>query len=156
MLDLRPRGRGFEPCGCHCVVSLSKNINHSLVLVQPRKTCPFITGRLLMGHKRIKQNKTKMQIITLQMSQHVIFWYLLHTQTAKAQKSLHILIGAITFYTRYGSTGTSPVFTVCHKVISLSISVYYQRWHIIRLDWPLCMEVDDGLDQKIKTSSRTV
>ena len=28
---------------------LSKNINPSLVLVQPRKTCPFITERLLMG-----------------------------------------------------------------------------------------------------------
>ena len=35
----------------HCVVSLSKNINPSLVLVQPRKTCPFITERLLMGRK---------------------------------------------------------------------------------------------------------
>ena len=29
----------------HCVVSLSKNINPSLVLVQPRKTHPFITER---------------------------------------------------------------------------------------------------------------
>ena len=47
-LDLRPRGRGFKPHGCHCVVSLSKNINPSLVLVQPRKTHPFITERLLM------------------------------------------------------------------------------------------------------------
>ena len=34
-----------------CVVSLSKNINPSLVLVQPRKTRPFITERMLMGHK---------------------------------------------------------------------------------------------------------
>ena len=33
----------------HCVVSLSKNINPSLVLVQPRKTCPYITERLLAG-----------------------------------------------------------------------------------------------------------
>ena len=31
------------------VVSLSKNINPSLVLVQLRKTRPFITERLLMG-----------------------------------------------------------------------------------------------------------
>ena len=30
----------------HCVVSLSKNINPSLVLVPPRKTCPFITESL--------------------------------------------------------------------------------------------------------------
>ena len=55
MLDLRPRGRGFEP---H-VVSLSKNINPGLVLVQPRKNCPFITERLLIGCKESNQtNKT--------------------------------------------------------------------------------------------------
>ena len=42
VLDSRPKGRGFEPHQRHCVVSLSKNINSSLVLVQPRKTRPFI------------------------------------------------------------------------------------------------------------------
>ena len=42
----------------HCVVSLSKNINPSLVLVQPRKTRPFITERLLMGRKESNQTKT--------------------------------------------------------------------------------------------------
>ena len=36
-------------------VSLSKNINPSLVLVQPRKTRPFITERLLMGRKESNQ-----------------------------------------------------------------------------------------------------
>ena len=41
-----------------CVVSLSKNINPSLVLVQPRKTRPFITERLLVGHKESNQTKT--------------------------------------------------------------------------------------------------
>ena len=46
VLVLRPRDRGFEPHRCHCVVSLSKNINPSLVLVQPRKTRPFITENL--------------------------------------------------------------------------------------------------------------
>ena len=53
-------GRGFEPHRHHYVVSLSKNINPSLVLVQPRKTRPFITERLLMGRKESKQtNKQK-------------------------------------------------------------------------------------------------
>ena len=51
VLDSRPRGRQFEPQRRHWVVSLSKNINPSLVLVQPRKNCPFIPERLLMGHK---------------------------------------------------------------------------------------------------------
>ena len=55
MLDSRPRGPGFEPHRCHCVVSLSKNINPSLVLVQPRKTRLFITERLLMGRKESNQ-----------------------------------------------------------------------------------------------------
>ena len=55
VLDSRPRGRGFEPHRRHCVVSLSKNINPRLVLVQPRKTRPFITERLLMGRKESNQ-----------------------------------------------------------------------------------------------------
>ena len=46
---------------CLCVVSLSKNINPSLVLVQPRKTRPFITERLLMGRK--ESNQTNNQTI---------------------------------------------------------------------------------------------
>ena len=54
-LDSRPKGRGFEPHRRHCVVSLSKNINPSLVLVQPRKIRPFITERLLMGRKESNQ-----------------------------------------------------------------------------------------------------
>ena len=60
VLDSRPKGRGFEPHRRHCVVSLSKNINPSLVLVKPRKTGPFITERLLMGRKASNQtNKQK-------------------------------------------------------------------------------------------------
>ena len=51
VLDSRPTGCGFEPHRRHCFVSLSKKINPSLILVQPRKTCPFITERLLMGRK---------------------------------------------------------------------------------------------------------
>ena len=55
VLDSRPKGRGFEPHRRHCVVSLSKTINPSLVLVQPRKTRPYITERLLMGRKESNQ-----------------------------------------------------------------------------------------------------
>ena len=49
--------RGFEPHRPHCVVSMSKNINPSLVLVQLRKICLFITERLLMGRKESNQTK---------------------------------------------------------------------------------------------------
>ena len=56
----RQRGREFEPHQRHCVVSLSKNINPSLVLDQPRKTRPFLMERLLMGRKDSNQtNKQK-------------------------------------------------------------------------------------------------
>ena len=55
VLDSRLRGRGFEPYRHHCVVSLSKNIDPSLVLAQPRKTCPYITERLLMRCKESNQ-----------------------------------------------------------------------------------------------------
>ena len=61
VLDSRPRGRGFEPHRRHCVVSLSKNINPRLVLVQPRKTLPFITERLLIGCK--ESNKQTFHLI---------------------------------------------------------------------------------------------
>ena len=40
---------------CHCAVSLSKNTNPNLELVQPRKTRPFITKRMLIGHKESNQ-----------------------------------------------------------------------------------------------------
>ena len=55
VLDSRPRGRGFEPHQHHCVVSLSKYVNPSLALFQPRKTRLFITERLLMGRKESNQ-----------------------------------------------------------------------------------------------------
>ena len=57
VLDSRQRGRGFKPHQHHCAVSLSKNINPSLELVQLRKICPFITERLLMGRKELNQTK---------------------------------------------------------------------------------------------------
>ena len=55
VLDSRPMGHGFEPHLRHCVVSLSKIIYPSLVLVQPRKTRPYITERLLIGRKESNQ-----------------------------------------------------------------------------------------------------
>ena len=62
VLDTRPRGRGFEPHRCHCVVSLSKNINPRLVLVQPRKTHPFVTEILLMGSKESNQRNKRARV----------------------------------------------------------------------------------------------
>ena len=57
----------FEPHRRHCVVCLSKNINPSLVLVQPRKTRPFITERLLMGRKESNQtNKNYLNYCVLE------------------------------------------------------------------------------------------
>ena len=61
VLDSRPRGRGFEPLLRRCVVSLSKNINPSLELVQPRKTRLFIAERLLMGRKETNQTNKQNQ-----------------------------------------------------------------------------------------------
>ena len=55
-LTIDQRASGSSLTSCHCVVSLSKNINSSLVLVQPRKTRPYITERLLMGRKESNQS----------------------------------------------------------------------------------------------------
>ena len=71
VLDSRPKGRGFEPHRRHCVVSLSKNIYPSLVLVQHRKTRPFITERLLMGRKESKQtNRNHIEMPTSNSHKH--------------------------------------------------------------------------------------
>ena len=51
----------FESHQRHYVVSLSKNINPSLVLVQWMKTRPFITERLLMGRKESNQTNKNQQ-----------------------------------------------------------------------------------------------
>ena len=51
--DSRRNGCRFEPHRRHCVVVLEP----SLVLVQPRKTRPYITERLLMGRKESNQTK---------------------------------------------------------------------------------------------------
>ena len=76
VLDSRPKGRRFEPHWRHCVVSLSKNINPSLVLVQPRKTRPFITERLLMGRKESNQTKSNknlsLSIVNYGISKHYV------------------------------------------------------------------------------------
>ena len=73
VLYSRPKGRGFEPHRRHCVVSLSKNINPSLVLVQPRKTRPFITERLLMGRK--ESNQTNKHPISHNVQSALACWY---------------------------------------------------------------------------------
>ena len=79
VLDSRPRGRGFEPHWRHCIMSFSKNIFPSLVLVQPRKTRPFITERLLMGHKEsnknIKKHKQIRRVFTIIFKQAIQRFY---------------------------------------------------------------------------------
>ena len=55
---------GWSLTGVTAWWSLSKNIIPSLVLVQPRKTLPFITERLLMGRKESNQtNNESVQFI---------------------------------------------------------------------------------------------
>ena len=63
VLDSRPRGHRFKPHLGHCFVSLNKNIKPSLVLVQPKKTCPYITERLLMGRKESNQRNKSIKIV---------------------------------------------------------------------------------------------
>ena len=66
VLDSRLKGRGFEPHRRLCVVSLSKNINPSLVLVQPRTTRPFITERVLMGRKESSHSNKQTVVYCLE------------------------------------------------------------------------------------------
>ena len=56
VLDSRPKGRGFRasPASLRCG-PWARHIYPCLVLVQPRKTRPYITERLLMGRKESNQ-----------------------------------------------------------------------------------------------------
>ena len=56
-------------------MSLSKNINPSLVLVQPRKTRPFITERLLMGRKESNQTNKQTNKITIILRKTIEGYY---------------------------------------------------------------------------------
>ena len=58
---------GSSLTGVTVLCPWARNINPSLVLVQPRKTRPFITERLLMGRKESKQTN-HMRIITARTS----------------------------------------------------------------------------------------
>ena len=66
VLDLILKGHRFVPHQRHCVVSLSKNINPSLVLVQLRKTRPYIAERFLMRGKESNQSKETKYLDLLQ------------------------------------------------------------------------------------------
>ena len=81
VLDSRLRGRGFEPHWRYCVVSLSKNINPSLVLVQTRKTHPFIIEKLMMGRKESISNKQNISVEVLTLCMLGNFSCYCHLQT---------------------------------------------------------------------------
>ena len=56
----RDRGAaGSSLTGVTALCPWARHINSSLVLVQPRKTRPYITERLLMGRKESNQTKTQ-------------------------------------------------------------------------------------------------
>ena len=50
----------------------ARHIYPSLVLVQPRKTCPYITERLLMGHNQNKQEYLVRSISTSSLAQRLL------------------------------------------------------------------------------------
>ena len=62
VVECLTRYRGAKCLSLICVTVLcpwARHINSSLVLVQPRKTCPYITERLLIGRKVSNQTKIK-------------------------------------------------------------------------------------------------
>ena len=66
VLDLRPRAEGSSLTSVAVLCHRAKHIYPSLVLVQPRKTGPCLTERLLMGRKESNQtNQLSMKLIML-------------------------------------------------------------------------------------------
>ena len=138
MLDSRPKGRGFEPHRRHWVVSLSKNINPSLLLVQPRKTRPYITERLLMGRKESNQTNKQTDLFKfLKMIQ-----YLGHIHSAQVDGTVvnsllqlserwpcHIwLVGRMKFATLEANFGGVGTFSLSHSCL-FSPSLWEESQH---------------------------
>ena len=73
MVECLTRDQRVAPASLRCDL---ENINPSLVLVQPRKTRPFITERLLMGRK--ESNQTKKQNKFCVGAMFKFFFSLLH------------------------------------------------------------------------------
>ena len=67
MAQYQDRGAtGSSLTGITALCPWARHNTPSLVLVQPRKTCPLITERLLMGHKESNQtNKTKIFLLEI-------------------------------------------------------------------------------------------
>ena len=64
MIGCLTRDRGAAGSSLTSMTALcrqARHINPSLVLVQPRKTRPYITERLLMGRKESNQTKIKVR-----------------------------------------------------------------------------------------------
>ena len=74
----RDRGAvGSSLIGVTALCPWAWHINPSLVLVQPRKTCPYITERLLIGHKdsnKISQPKHMLWVLKRTVSMRRFFW----------------------------------------------------------------------------------
>ena len=73
-------------------MSLSKNFNPSLVLVQHRKTRPFITERLLMGRKESNQTNKINNIESVTIFWCVIKKTLDEVTTRFSSKNLYMVV----------------------------------------------------------------
>ena len=64
---------GSSLTGATALCPWARHINPSLVLVQPRKTRPFITERLLMGHKESNQTNDTLTVFLKEFFEKVNF-----------------------------------------------------------------------------------
>ena len=131
MLDSRRRGRRFEPHWLHWVVSLSKNINPTLELVQPRKTPPFIIERLSMGPKESNQIKNKSCWIAFEyMEQNLYADHIFRLENigmARGYMAVSSLSNCI-FFSEDDGTQVVLSLSNCHIIVKLS---YCQMWLLI-------------------------
>ena len=76
VIDSRQRAAGSSLTGITALCDWARHINPSLVLVQPRKTRPYVTERLLMGRKESNQtqqtNTTNAQIIPSELLEQTL------------------------------------------------------------------------------------
>ena len=102
-------------------MSLDKNINPSLVLVQPRKIRPFITERLLMGRKESNQKKKKKTI-----SQFSPIYYIDQQEDEEAKAVLLLWI----FYVFVLSC---VCYVLCASVYMCFVVTFWERADLLAL-----------------------
>ena len=139
-----PRVRA-SPSSLHCGLR-ARHIYPSLMLVQPKKTCPYITERLLMGRK--ESNQTNKQNNHLPFVDFFYFVFVFAILSCLCHAALWSPTGK-------GLTSGSPACDVFLCICHFPSGILGQVWYLIVLIPDLCLLPYLGEKQEKKKQLHT-